>query len=125
MAVWALLSISQTGKAADFPTGNDAKYYLVGSMNGWTGTDYPFTTTDGKTYTCTLSNQNGTVYFKPKANGSADGVFLAPGGTNTAITTEFQQTKNGTESGAWTLEASSDKTYTIILDCSGTGDPLI
>ena len=125
MAVWALLSISQTGKAADSPTGNDAKYYLVGSMNGWTGTDYPFTTTDGKTYTCTLSNQNGTVYFKPKANGSADGVFLAPGGTNTAITTGFQQTKNGTESGAWTLEASSDKTYTIILDCSGTGDPLI
>lgn len=125
MAVWALLSISQTGKAADSPTGNDAKYYLVGSMNGWTGTDYPFTTTDGKTYTCTLSNQNGTVYFKPKAKGSADGVFLAPGGTNTAITTGFQQTKNGTESGAWTLEASSDKTYTIILDCSGTGDPMI
>ena len=125
MAVWALLSISQTGKAAYSPTGNDAKYYLVGSMNGWTGTDYPFTTTDGKTYTCTLSNQNGTVYFKPKANGSADGVFLAPGGTNTAITTGFQQTKNGTEGGAWTLEASSDKTYTIILDCSGTGDPLI
>lgn len=125
MAVWALLSISQTGKAADSPTGNDAKYYLVGSMNGWTGTDYPFTTTDGKTYTCTLSNQNGTVYFKPKANGSADGVFLAPGGTNTAITTGFQQTKNGTEGGAWTLEASSDKTYTIILDCSGTGDPMI
>ena len=125
MAVWALLSISQTGKAADSPTGNDAKYYLVGSMNGWTGTDYPFTTTDGKTYTCTLSNQNGTVYFKPKANGSADGVYLAPGDTNTAITTGFQQTKNGTEGGAWTLEASSDKTYTIILDCSGTGDPLI
>lgn len=125
MAVWALLSISQTGKAADSPTGNDAMYYLVGSMNGWTGTDYPFTTTDGKTYTCTLSNQNGTVYFKPKANGSADGVFLASGGTNTAITTGFQQTKNGTEGGAWTLEASSDKTYTIILDCSGTGDPLI
>ena len=125
MAVWALLSISQTGKAADSPTGNDAMYYLVGSMNGWTGTDYPFTTTDGKTYTCTLSNQNGTVYFKPKANGSADGVFLAPGGTDTAITTGFQQTKNGKEGGAWTLEASSDKTYTIILDCSGTGDPLI
>ena len=125
MAVWALLSISQTVKAADSPTGNDAKYYLVGSMNDWKGTDYPFTTTDGKTYTCTLSNQNGTVYFKPKANGSADGVFLAPGGTNTAITTGFQQTKNGKESGAWTLEASSDKTYTIILDCSGTGDPMI
>lgn len=125
MAVWALLAISQTVKAADSPTGNDAKYYLVGSMNGWNGTDYPFTTTDGKIYTCTLSNQNGTVYFKPKVNGSEDGVYLAPGGTDTAITTDFQQTKNGEERGAWTLEASSDKTYTIILDCSGTGDPKI
>lgn len=57
MAVWALLSISQTVKAADycimssFVEGQDvgsssstetgAKYYLVGSMNNWDGTDYP------------------------------------------------------------------------------------
>lgn len=121
MAVWALLSISQTVKAADSPTGNDAKYYLVGDMNSWTGTNYPFTTTDGKTYTCTLSNQNGTVYFKPKS--SADGTWLAPGASNAYITTEFQSTTNGI--GAWMLNASSDKTYTIILDCSGTGDPMI
>lgn len=121
MAVWALLSISQTGKAADSPTGNDAKYYLVGDMNSWTGTNYPFTTTDGKTYTCTLSNQNGTVYFKPKS--SADGTWLAPGASNAYITTEFQSTTGG--NGAWMLNASSDKTYTIILDCSGTGDPMI
>lgn len=121
MAVWALLSISQTVKAADSPTGNDAKYYLVGDMNSWTGTNYPFTTTDGKTYTCTLSNQNGTVYFKPKS--SADGTWLAPGASNAYITTEFQSTTGG--NGAWMLNASSDKTYTIILDCSGTGDPMI
>ena len=121
MAVWALLTISQTVKAADSPTGNDAKYYLVGDMNSWTGTDYPFTTTDGKTYTCTLSNQNGTVYFKPKS--SADGTWLGPGDSNAYITTEFQSTAGG--NGAWTLDASSDKTYTIILDCSGTGDPKI
>ena len=121
MAVWALLSISQTVKAADSPTGNDAKYYLVGDMNNWTGTDYPFTTTDGKTYTCTLSNQNGTVHFKPKS--SADGTWLAPGASNAYITTEFQSTTDG--NGAWMLNASSDKTYTIILDCSGTGDPMI
>ena len=121
MAVWALLSISQTVKAADSPTGNDAKYYLVGDMNSWTGTNYPFTTTDGKTYTCTLSNQNGTVYFKPKR--SADGTWLAPGASNAYITTEFQSTTGG--EGAWMLNASSDKTYTIILDCSGTGDPMI
>lgn len=78
MAVWALLSISQTVKAADSPTGNDAKYYLFGSMNGWKEKYCPFTTTDdGKTYTCTLSNQNSTVYFKPKI--SADGPWLALG----------------------------------------------
>lgn len=121
MAVWALLSISQTVKAADSPTGNDAKYYLVGDMNSWTGTNYPFTTTDGKTYTCTLSNQNGTVYFKPKS--SADGTWLAPGASNAYITTELQSTTGG--EGAWMLNASSDKTYTIILDCSGTGNPMI
>ena len=90
-------------------------------MNSWTGTNYPFTATDGKTYTCTLSNQNGTVYFKPKS--SADGTWLAPGASNAYITTEFQSTTHG--DGAWMLNASSDKTYTIILDCSGTGDPMI
>lgn len=123
MAVWALLSISQTVKAADSPTGNDAKYYLCGSMNNWQGTYCPFTTTDdGKTYTCTLStNQDVTVYFKPRS--SADGPWLAPGANNAYITTELQSTTDG--NGAWMLEAKSNKTYTIILDCSGTGDPKI
>ena len=123
MAVWALLSISQTVKAADSPTGNDAKYYLFGSMNNnkWDEPYCPFTTTDGKTYTCTLSNQNGTVYFKPKS--SAGGTWLAPGASNAYITTELQSTTDG--NGAWMLEASSNKTYTIILDCSGTGNPKI
>lgn len=121
MAVWALLSISQTVKAVDSPTGNDAKYYLVGDMNNWTGTDYPFTTTDGKTYTCTLSNQNGTVHFKPKS--SADGTWLGPGDSNAYITTDFQSTAGG--NGAWMLDASSDKTYTITLDCSNAANPKI
>ena len=121
MAVWALLSISQTVKAADSPTGNDAKYYLCGSMNNWEGTYCPFTTTDDKTYTCTLSNQDGIVYFKPKS--SADGPWLAPGDNNAYITTELQSTTDG--NGAWMLKASSNKTYTIILDCSGTGNPKI
>lgn len=122
MAILALLSISQAAKAADSPTGNDAKYYLFGSMNGWTEKYCPFTTTDdGKTYTCTLSNQNGTVYFKPKS--SADGLWLAPGASDANITTELQSTTGG--NGAWMLYASSDKTYTIILDCSGTGNPMI
>lgn len=121
MAVWALLSISQTVKAADSPTGNDAKYYLVGDMNSWKGTNYPFTTTDGKTYTCTLSNQNGTVHFKPKS--SADGTWLGPGDSDAYITTDFQSTAGG--NGAWMLDASSDKTYTITLDCSNAANPKI
>lgn len=123
MAVWALLAISQTGKAADSPTGNDAKYYLVGSMNGWSddNKNYPFTTEDNVTYTCTLSGQNGLLYFKPKS--SAGGTWLAPGASNAYITTEFQSTADG--NGAWMLEASSDKTYTITLDCSDAANPKI
>lgn len=123
MAVWALLSISQTGKAADSPTGKDAKYYLVGSMNGWSddNKNYPFTTEDNVTYTCTLSSQNGLLYFKPKS--SADGTWLAPGTSDAYITTEFQSTTDG--NGAWMLDASSDKTYTITLDCSNAATPKI
>lgn len=142
MAVWALLSISQTVKAADycimssFVEGQDvdgssstetgAKYYLVGSMNNWgtveaTSKNYPFTTTDNVTYTCTLSGQSGTLYFKPKS--SAGGTWLAPGASNAYITTEYQSTTDG--NGAWMLEASSDKTYTITLDCSNAATPKI
>lgn len=142
MAVWALLSISQTVKAADycimssFVEGQDvggssstetgAKYYLVGSMNNWgtveaTSKNYPFTTTDNVTYTCTHSRQSGTLYFKPKS--SAGGTWLAPGASNACITTEYQSTTDG--NGAWMLEALRDKTYTITLDCSNAATPKI
>ena len=142
MAVWALLSISQTVKAADycimssfvegqdvggsFSTETGAKYYLVGSMNNWgtveaTSKNYPFTTTDNVTYTCTLSGQSGTLYFKPKS--SAGGTWLAPGASDAYITTEYQSTTDG--NGAWMLEASSGKTYTITLDCSNAATPKI
>lgn len=103
------------------PTENYAKFYLLGSMNGWKGTDYPFTTTDNVSYTCTLSGKSGLLYFKPKS--SADGTWLAPGDTNADITTEYQSTTAG--NGAWMLEASSDKTYTITLDCSNAATPKI
>lgn len=104
-------------------TETGAKYYLVGSMTGWNfdNTDYPFTTTDNVTYTCTLSGQSGTLYFKPKS--SAGGTWLAPGASDAYITTEYQSTTDG--SGAWMLEASSDKTYTITLDCSNAATPKI
>lgn len=104
-------------------TETGAKYYLVGSMTGWNfdNTDYPFTTTDNVTYTCTLSGQSGTLYFKPKS--SAGGTWLAPGASDAYITTEYQSTTDG--NGAWMLEASSDKTYTITLDCSNAATPKI
>lgn len=103
------------------PTENYAKFYLLGSMNDWKGTDYPFTTTDNVTYTCTLSGKSGLLYFKPKS--LADGTWLAPGDNNANITKEYQSTKAG--NGAWMLEASSDKTYTITLDCSNAATPKI
>lgn len=103
------------------PTENYAKFYLLGSMNDWKGTDYPFTTTDNITYTCTLSGKSGLLYFKPKS--LADGTWLAPGDNNANITKECQSTKAG--NGAWMLEASSDKTYTITLDCSNAATPKI
>jgi hypothetical protein len=107
-------------------TETSAKYYLVGSMNDWgnveaTSKNYPFTTTDNVTYTCTLSGQSGLLYFKPKS--SAGGTWLAPGASNAYITTEYQSTTAG--NGAWMLEASSDKTYTITLDCSNASAPQI
>lgn len=118
------IACSVSGSSSSTETG--AKYYLVGSMNNWgtveaTSKNYPFTTTDNVTYTCTLSGQSGTLYFKPKS--SAGGTWLAPGASNAYITTEYQSTTDG--SGAWMLEASSDKTYTITLDCSNAATPKI
>ena len=108
-------------------TETGAKYYLVGDMNNWgntpaTSKNYPFTTDDDVFYTCTLSGQSGTLYFKPK---NAEGKMLAPtSGTNTLISTDFQAINVGGE-GAWMLDASSDKTYTITLDCSNAATPKI
>lgn len=118
------IACSVSGSSSSTETG--AKYYLVGSMNDWgnveaTSKNYPFTTTDNVTYTCTLSGQSGTLYFKPKS--SADGTWLAPGTSDAYITTEYQSTTAG--NGAWKLEASSDKTYTITLDCSNAATPKI
>ena len=108
-------------------TENYAKFYLIGSMNGWNqdNKNYPFTTTDGKTYTCTLSGQDGLLYFKPKgfsADGTAFNDMLGPNG-DTPITTYYQKVTYG--GGAWTLVASSDKTYIITLDYSKPSEPQI
>ena len=108
-------------------TENYAKFYLIGSMNGWKedNKNYPFTTTDGKTYTCILSGLSGELYFKPKgfsADGTEFGAMLGPD-TDTPISTEFQ--KITYKGGAWTLNASSNKTYTITLDYSDSANPQI
>ena len=111
-------------------TENYAKFYLVGSMNDWgtveaTSKNYPFTTTNNVTYTCILSGLSGKLYFKPKgfsADGTAFGAMLGPD-TDTPITTDFQIVTYG--EGAWTLDASSDKTYIITLDYSKPSEPKI
>ena len=111
-------------------TETGAKFYLVGSMNDWgkveaTSKKYPFTTTDYVTYTCTLSGQGGLLYFKPKgfsADGTAFNAMLGPN-VDTPITTDYQKVTYG--GGAWTLDASSDKTYIITLDYSDTSKPQI
>ena len=108
-------------------TENYAKFYLIGSMNSWKedNKNYPFTTTDGKTYTCILSGLSGELYFKPKgfsADGTAFGAMLGPD-TDTPISTEFQKITYNV--GAWTLNASSNKTYTITLDYSDSANPQI
>lgn len=110
------------GGSSTTPTGNFAKFYLVGSMTGWDleNTDYPFATTDGTNYTCTLSGKSGDLYFKPKgflADGTAFKEMLGPD-IDTPISTDFQAVKYG--GGAWTLfNASSNKTYTITLQYNG------
>ncbi len=110
------------GGSSTTPTGNFAKFYLVGSMTGWNlkNTDYPFATTDGTNYTCTLSGKSGDLYFKPKgflADGTAFKEMLGPD-IDTPISTDFQAVKYG--GGAWTLfNASSGKTYTITLQYNG------
>ena len=111
-------------------TETGAKFYLVGSMNDWgkveaTSKKYPFTTTDNVTYTCTLSGQGGFLYFKPKgfsADGTAFNAMLGPD-SDTPITTDFKTVTYG--GGAWTLDASSDKTYIITLDYSIPSEPKI
>ena len=111
-------------------TETGAKFYLVGSMNDWgkdeaTSKKYPFTTTDNVTYTCTLSGQGGFLFFKPKgfsADGTAFNAMLGPN-SDTKITTDFQIVTYG--GGAWTLDAKSDKTYTITLDYSTPSEPKI
>lgn len=111
-------------------TETGAKFYLVGSMNDWgnveaTSKKYPFTTTDYVTYTCTLSGQGGLLYFKPKgfsADGTAFNAMLGPN-VDTPITTDYQKVTYGDK--AWTLDASSDKTYIITLDYSKPSEPQI
>ena len=108
-------------------TENYAKFYLIGSMNGWNqdNKNYPFTTTDGKTYTCILSGLSDKSYFKPKgfsADGTAFDKMLGPD-NDTPITTDFQIVTYGDR--AWTLDAKSDKTYIITLDYSKPSEPKI
>lgn len=160
MAVWALLSISQTVKATNTyyvrgafgdgawpavksglamtpkgtvtPTEKYCSFYLIGNLHNDTeewadGTkNNPFTTTDGKKYTYTFTGVAKTVYFRVQGYGSDGNKFgddLAPNATkDKALTTNFEDVKYEPYSSAkaWTIDAKSDKTYTITLLYNGT-----
>lgn len=160
MAVWTLLSISQTVKATNTyyvrgafgdgawpavksglamtpkgtvtPTEKYCSFYLIGNLHNDTeewadGTKAnPFTTSDGKTYTYTFTGVEKTVYFRVQGYGSDGNKFgddLAPNATkDKALTTNFEDVKYEPYSSAkaWTIDAKSDKTYTITLLYNGT-----
>lgn len=113
------------------PTENYAKFYLIGNLKA--DTDWaeetktnPFTTTDGKTYTYTFKGVEKTVYFRVvgyESNGNKFKENLAPDAKeDKALTTTYEEVayKPYDDAKAWTLNASSDKTYTITLLYNGT-----
>lgn len=159
MAVWTLLSISQTVKATNTyyvrgafgdgawpalksglamtpkgtvtPTEKYCSFYLIGNLHNdeeWANgtTANRFNTIDGKTYTYTFTGVEKTVYFRVQGYGSDGNKFgddLAPNATkDKALTTNFEDVKYEPYSSAkaWTIDAKSDKTYTITLLYNGT-----
>ena len=124
------------GSGTVTPTEKYCSFYLIGNLNKdseWadgTKTNL-FTTTDGKKYTYTFTGVEKTVYFRVQGYGSDGNKFgndLAPNATeNKALTTNFEDVayKPYSSANAWTIDAKSDKTYTITLDYSDTGTPKI
>ena len=126
------------GGSSTTPTGNFAKFYLIGNLHSDTeewadGTKAnPFNTIDGKTYTYTFTGVGKTVYFRVQgydSDGKTLGNDFAPNieGKDKELTTTFETVafKPYNSAKAWTFEAESDKTYTITLDYSDTSKPQI
>lgn len=119
------------GSGTVTPIEKYCSFYLIGNLNKdseWAdGTkNNPFTTTDGKKYTYTFTGVEKTVYFRVQGYGSDGNKFgddLAPNATkDKALTTNFEDVKYEPYSSAkaWTIDAKSDKTYTITLLYNGT-----
>lgn len=130
-------TVSAEGSSTVTPTEKYCSFYLIGNLNNdseWAdGTkNNRFTTNDGKTYTYTFTGVEKFVYFRVQGYGSDGNKFgndLAPNATkDKALTTTFEtfafKSYNSSPK-AWTIDAKSDKTYTIILDCSDTSKPQI
>lgn len=124
-------TVSGEGSGTVTPTEKYCSFYLIGNLNKdseWAnGTkNNPFTTTDGKKYTYTFTGVAKTVYFRVQGYGSDGNKFgddLAPNATkDKALTTNFEDVKYEPYSSAkaWTIDAKSDKTYTITLLYNGT-----
>ena len=130
-------TVSGEGSGTVTPTEKYCSFYLIGDLHGnseWTdGTKANrFTTIDGKTYTYTFTGVGKTVYFRVQGYGSDGNKFgddLAPNATeDKPLTTTFEAVafkSYYSSPKAWTIDAKSDKTYTIILDYSDTSKPLI
>ena len=130
-------TVSGEGSGTVTPTEKYCSFYLIGDLHGnseWPdGTKAnPFTTIDGKTYTYTFTGVGKTVYFRVQGYGSDGNKFgddLAPNATeDKPLTTTFEAVafkSYYSSPKAWTIDAKSDKTYTIILDYSDTSKPQI
>ena len=129
-------TVSAEGSSTVTPTEKYCSFYLIGNLNNdseWAdGTkNNPFTTTDGKTYTYTFTGVEKLVYFRVQgyaSDGNKFGKDLAPNAINNkGLTTNFEDVKYELYkyAKAWTIDAKSDKTYTITLDYSNTKTPKI
>lgn len=130
-------TVSGEGSGTVTPTEKYCSFYLIGDLHGnseWTdGTKAnPFTTIDGKIYTYTFTGVGKTVYFRVQGYGSDGNKFgddLAPNATeDKPLTTTFEAVafkSYYSSPKAWTIDAKSDKTYTIILDYSDSSKPQI
>lgn len=99
--------------------------YNGGSWDNESNANFNFTTTDGKIYTCTLDNvpSDNPIYFRIIKAGKQYGPNSDD--NDLELTSSFQTISENYKKALKIVPTSGKTSYTIILDCSGTGDPKI